>query len=318
MCQILVCNPPHLLPECVSALWREGYAVTLLQNPGLPLPACDLVLLCAQDIAHIEAWLPVERTVLVWNGSEDTNLALAAYAAGAAAVLPAQTSPSLLLQRVRQMTSPRSGYAPSDDASLRRPRYPQGQPIHVDADLVMVIESGVVAQTVIHADGSEVLLGFYGPEQILIPHPADGCFIHLTAHTDTQVRLLTWTQAALWPDFAERLRLRLRLMEAWSANQARPYLADRVLGLLTLLGEQFGVVTAHGLRVDVRITHAQIATAVGAARTTVTRILGELRSRRLVMSAGTGEAERFCLPSWQEGHHLPHPPITNHRSPTLS
>jgi hypothetical protein len=85
MCQILVCNPPQLLPECVSALWREGYAVTLLQNPVLPLPACDLVLLCAQEIAHIDAWLPIERTVLVWNGSEDTKLALAAYAAGAAA-----------------------------------------------------------------------------------------------------------------------------------------------------------------------------------------------------------------------------------------
>lgn len=308
MCQILVCNPPYLLPECVSALWREGYAVTLLQNPGLPLPACDLVLLCAQEMAHIEAWLPVERTVLVWNGSEDTKLALAAYAAGAAAVLPAQISASLLLQRVRQMMPPHSGYKPDDDSSLRRTRYLQtrylqGQPIHVDADLVMVIESGVVAQTVIHADGSEVLLGFYGPDQLLIPHPDDGCFIHLKAHTDTHVRLLTWAQAALWPDFAERLRLRLRLMEAWSANQARPHLADRVLGLLTLLGEQFGVVTAQGLRVDVRITHAQIATAVGAARTTVTRILGELRSRRLVISAGTGEAERFYLPSWQDGHH---------------
>lgn len=311
MCQILVCNPPHLLPECVSALWREGYAVTLLQNPGLPLPASDLVLLCADEIAHIEAWLPLDRTVLVWNGSEETGLALAAYTAGAAAVLPAQTSPSLLLQRVRQMTSSRSTYTSNDDSSLRRSRYLQGQPIHVDDNLVMVIESGVVAQTVIHADGSEVLLGFYGPDQILIPHPDDGCFIHLVAHTDTQVRLLTWAQAAQWPDFAERLRLRLRLMEAWSANQARPYLADRVLGLLTLLGEQFGVVTAHGLRVDVRITHAQIATAVGAARTTVTRILGELRRRRLLTSAGTGEAERFYLLSWQESHHLPHSQLLN-------
>ncbi|MEZ4637372.1 MAG: hypothetical protein R2856_20855 [Caldilineaceae bacterium] len=66
-------------------------------------------------------------------------------------------------------------------------------------------------------------------------------------------------------------------MEAWSANQAR-YLADRVLGLVTLLGEQFGVVTAYGLRGRAHHT-CPVAATVGIT-TTVTRILGELRRRR--------------------------------------
>jgi CRP-like cAMP-binding protein len=172
------------------------------------------------------------------------------------------------------------------------------------ADMVMIVKAGIVAQTVIHEDGSEVLLGLYGPDQLLIPHPEDGCFIHLMAHTEVEAQLIPWAQVVSQPAFADPLRQRLRLMEAWSATLARPYLADRVLGLLTLLGEQFGVATANGLVVDVRITHAQIASAVGAVRSTVTRILGELRRRRLIVSVGSGDAERFCRLTWQESPHL--------------
>ncbi|MEZ4833934.1 MAG: hypothetical protein R2873_18450 [Caldilineaceae bacterium] len=137
-------------------------------------------------------------------------------------MLPLLTGPSLLLQRIRrQMAAQKAPRSQIEDQTQRCHLYRQGRTIHVDADLVMWIETGVVAQTVIHADGSEVMLGLYGPGLIVIPHPEDGCFIHLTAHTDVQIELMPWAQAITLPDFAERLRLRLRLMEAWSANQAR-------------------------------------------------------------------------------------------------
>lgn len=84
-------------------------------------------------------------------------------------------------------------------------------------------------------------------------------------------------------------------MEAWAAMQARPHLDQRIMGLLALLAEQFGEAHASGHLVNVRITHAQLAAAVGATRTTITRTLGNLRTRGELVQVGKGEAERFCL-----------------------
>jgi CRP/FNR family transcriptional regulator len=68
-----------------------------------------------------------------------------------------------------------------------------------------------------------------------------------------------------------------------------------VLGILSLLTEQFGVSHPDGVLIDVRLTHAQLAAAVGANRTTITRVLGELRAAGKLSSKGAGRQERFVL-----------------------
>jgi CRP-like cAMP-binding protein len=106
------------------------------------------------------------------------------------------------------------------------------------------------------------------------------------------------------PNFAERLRDRIRVLEGWSAMQAHPHLDQRIISVLTMLAEQFGVLHAHGLLIDVRITHAQLATAVGATRSTVTRLLSDLRTRGNLTTVGRGENERYCLCRWEHTDHL--------------
>lgn len=181
--------------------------------------------------------------------------------------------------------------------------YSRGILIPTTPDQLLQVESGVVAQIVTHADGAEVLLGLHGPGQLLTPHPADSCFLNLQAHTDVRLAVYTWQQALHLPDLPARLRARLWQQEAWAAMQARPYLDERLLGVLTLLAEQFGRPTADGLRIDVRLTHAQLATAIGATRTTVTRLLGALRQRGLLTTSGEGQEERFCLRKASLAHH---------------
>jgi CRP-like cAMP-binding protein len=88
--------------------------------------------------------------------------------------------------------------------------------------------------------------------------------------------------------------------------QARPHLDQRVLGILSLLSEQFGMTTPEGQIVDVRITHTQLATAVGATRATITRTLGDLRHQNKLSIINTADGERFCLLQWEPGHHGPH------------
>jgi len=115
------------------------------------------------------------------------------------------------------------------------------------------------------------------------------------AHTDLTLALQPWREASQGADFAGRLRSRLWQMEAWAAMQARQHLPDRLLGILALLAEQFGQPQTDGVLIDVRITHAQLATAIGANRTTITRLISELRRRKLIKTVGHGHEERFCL-----------------------
>ncbi len=173
--------------------------------------------------------------------------------------------------------------------------YARGGLLPSTPDLLLQVVEGVVAQLVIYPDGREVLLGFYGPNQLLVPHPADSCYIHFQAHTDVTLQILPWAEANRLPDLAERLRARIRQQEAWAALQARPANDERLLGMLSLLAEQFGVPTDDGTLLDLRITHQQLAGALGITRPTVTRLLNILRRRRLLSTIGSGNQERFLL-----------------------
>lgn len=181
--------------------------------------------------------------------------------------------------------------------------YRTGERILLDPESALEVLEGVVALTVIHEDGAEVLLGLYGPGQVLAGHPEDACCIQLYAQTGTTVRVQGWTEAAGQPGFADRLRERLRSMEAWAAMQARPQIEQRLVGILSLLAEQFGRPSARGVVIELQVTQTQLASAVGATRTTVTRLLGRLRRRGALIAIRSGRGERYCLHDWEvRGH----------------
>ncbi|MEZ4705682.1 MAG: Crp/Fnr family transcriptional regulator [Caldilineaceae bacterium] len=178
--------------------------------------------------------------------------------------------------------------------------YARGIFIPTTPEQLFLVEEGAVAQLVVHTDGTEVLLGFYGPGQLILPHPADSCYIYYRAHTDVTVRSLLWSEAHNLPGLVDQLRARIWRQEAWGALQARPANEDRLLGILTLLTEQFGITTENGTLLDLRITHQQLASAIGVTRPTITRLIHLLRRRHLLSTVGVGNQERFLL------HHPPH------------
>jgi CRP-like cAMP-binding protein len=286
----------------LEALYEAGYQLHLMiaersTVETMQPAALTLVALGDPHAAALDTLLPRlgegAAPWLCWNRADDPGIALAAYSAGALAVLRGATTGALLLQSVRNALTL---VAPAPATLARARHYTRDELIALPADAVLDIRAGVVAQSVLHADGSEVLLGLCGPGQLLVGHPEDDCCLQLVAHTDVTVRVRRWDEACRQPDFATRLRSRLRQMEAWSAMGARHYLDQRLLGIIELLGEQFGRPHDAGTLVDVRITHAQLAAAIGATRTTVTRLLGDLRARGLLSVSGSGPHERFCLP----------------------
>ncbi len=293
-------------------LCSAGHAVTLARTPAELRrpedPGFDLIVAEMGD--GLDAAVVAEtakRLSAPWlscNATRDAGSSTAAYKAGALAVLPWDAPPDLVQRTVERLLATFVPVRNSSGARRRWQRhYRPGERILLDAESTLEVEEGVVALTVIHDDGAEVLLGLYGPGQILAGHPEDTCCIQLYAHAAAKVRIQSWPETVGQAGAAERLRDRLRHLEAWAAMQARPQIEQRLLGILSLLAEQFGRATPRGMVIDVRITHAQLASAVGATRATVTRRIGLLRRRGLLAVTGSGRGERYCLPDWEGQRH---------------
>ena len=299
----------------VAALLHSEHAVTLFQRSDeisrTEASGFNLLLAEVEDgTAFDTVAAAAKRLAVSWLArcaTPDPGVVSAAYGAGALAVLPYGAPPELVQRTVTRLLASLSSASniPQGAATAHRwqRHYQIRERILLNAESTLEVEAGIVALTVIHADGTEVLLGLYGPGQLLAGHPEDACCIQLYAHTKAAVRIQPWTEAVRrHPDFADRLRDRLRLMEAWAAMQARPQIEQRLLGILSLLAEQFGRPVPKGVRIEVKITQSQLASAVGATRTTVTRLLGDLRRRGLLLYDRSEDGERYCLRSGQGTH----------------
>jgi CRP-like cAMP-binding protein len=290
--------------ELIDRLHQSGYLVSLNNhsaNEG------DLLITRVETGSDLEEAARSGLPWLAWMNPSATGLSAQAYNAGAQAVFPADTSTDILFAFIERSLAQLSTFTPPitiEKALLRH--YQKGDTIQLDEEAVLEVKDGIIAQTMVHADGAEVLLGLFGPGMLVVPHPDDTCYIHLNAHTNASASLQPWTSASLDKEFPQKLRARLQQMEAWAAMQARPHLDQRVLGILSLLAEQFGQECSEGEKITVRITHSQLASAVGATRATITRTLGDLRVQGRLLILDTEDGERFCLPRWEPGHHNYH------------
>jgi DNA-binding transcriptional ArsR family regulator len=318
MTQIVFIGRSTPEPEVLAALHRRGYTLVLAPQA----PANDhtthaqlLIIGMESDAQSGRAPFRLQRRRmpwLAWNRSDDQALTLLAYAAGAAAVLPRDTTADLLVQLVESFAGP-PVQTPAITMGAAQHRFRRGSTIRLAPDSLLEIGRGIVTQSMLHEDGSAVLLGLYGPGRVLTGHPHDDCAVEFVAHTDVIAAMRQWSDALRDAEIVERLRERIQLMEAWAAIQARPHLDQRILGLLALIAEQFGIVCGDDTIVDVRLTHTQLAAAVGATRPTVTRIIGDLRTRGLLTTVGDGERERFRLRGRRPSTHLRAAPAEERR-----
>ncbi|NEQ43572.1 MAG: Crp/Fnr family transcriptional regulator [Leptolyngbya sp. SIOISBB] len=160
--------------------------------------------------------------------------------------------------------------------------YAAGCTIPLRVNEVLIVCRGVVQLYTIQQDGSETLLGLAGPSMpiglpltIVDPYWA-------TALTDVDVLPLAITEVESSPllmaGICRHMMLRLQQSEAWLAIAGKRLVADRLRHLLLLIAQEFGQVEPCGVRVPVRLTHHQLATAIGTTRVTVTRLLKDFKN----------------------------------------
>jgi CRP-like cAMP-binding protein len=137
------------------------------------------------------------------------------------------------------------------------------------------------------AGNEEAFLGFVGagqPFEIVAQSPFS---LQAFSHVDqTTVIWLYWSDLDNWPHFRREVldafRYHHQRKLLWLSTLGQRRTIDRLLGFLTLLIEEFGEPCESGYYLPWTLTHAQIGSAIGSTRVTVTRLMGKLRQRKLI------------------------------------
>lgn len=145
----------------------------------------------------------------------------------------------------------------------------------------------------------EAFLGFVGagqPFEIVAQSPFN---LQSYAHVDqTAVVWMYWHDLDNWPHFRREVLDAFRYQHQrkllWLSILGQRRTIDRLLGFLTLLIEEYGEPIENGYALPWTLTHAQIGSAIGSTRVTVTRLMGKLRQKGLVKTLDDG---LLCIPA---------------------
>ena len=165
---------------------------------------------------------------------------------------------------------------------------------------IWLVVRGMVKLGALSVHGDELVLGLVGPNE-----PFGAAFTNVEAYeaialTDCDLLCCNLAELEQSPQLAlglaKAMAARYRQAESLLALLGLRRVEERVRGFLELLAKDFGEPCDAGLRLNLRLTHQEIASALSTTRVTVTRVLGQLRdegwlqidaSRHLVVT-GTG------------------------------
>ena len=107
------------------------------------------------------------------------------------------------------------------------------------------------------------------------------------AHVDqTQVVWLYWEDLKNWPGFNQQLYEAFRYQHQrkllWLSALGQRKTIDRLTSFLMLLLEEHGIAQEGICCLPYSLTHAQIGSAIGSTRVTVTRLMGKLRRQGII------------------------------------
>ncbi len=158
---------------------------------------------------------------------------------------------------------------------------------------------GSSASRLPHISPEEPSLGFVGagqPFEIVAQSPFT---LQSYAHVDQTVVLwMYWHDLDNWPHFRREVLDAFRYQHQrkllWLSTLGQRRTIDRLLGFLTLLIEEYGEPCETGYCLPWSLTHAQIGSAIGSTRVTVTRLMGKLKQRGLIRIQ---DDNLICLPA---------------------
>ena len=155
--------------------------------------------------------------------------------------------------------------------------YKAGKIVPMYSHEVWVVCRGVVQLNTLHPTGDEVLVGFavqampFGlPLTNLDPYQA-------IALSDVDLMRFTLIELEnspqLYQGILQHLNRRLQQTESLLALVSNKRVEERLRQILLLLRQEVGIPVEGGIRLTVRLTHQQLASAISSTRVTVTRAM---------------------------------------------
>ena len=146
---------------------------------------------------------------------------------------------------------------------------------------VWFVVRGMVKLGAVSVHGDELVLGLVGPNE-----PFGAAFTNVEAYdavalTNCDLLCCNLVEVEQSPQLAlalaKAMTARYRQAESMLALLGLRRVEERVRGFVELLARDFGEPCDDGLRLNLRLTHQEIASALSTTRVTVTRVLGQLR-----------------------------------------
>jgi hypothetical protein len=133
----------------------------------------------------------------------------------------------------------------------------------------------------------KVFLGFVGagqPFEIVAQWP---CILQAYAHLEqTIVIWMYWHELDNWPhlhqEILEIFRYQHQRKQLWLCILGQKRTIDRLVGFLQMAIAEYGEASDRGYCLPYPLTHAQIGSAIGATRVTITRLIGKLRQQKVI------------------------------------
>lgn len=171
-----------------------------------------------------------------------------------------------------------------DDVELLKtyPRHDfmEGDWIPLDHHTIWMVEQGLVKLTTLTSQNQEVLIGLAGPGMFFGAYLTSLSLYEAIVETDVQLIAIPVVEAVASPTLNQlllsRTRQRLKQVETLLAISAERQIEHRLCQLLNLLKNDIGESTPQGVRLNLRLTHEDLANACCATRVTISRLLHQL------------------------------------------
>ena len=146
---------------------------------------------------------------------------------------------------------------------------------------IWLVVRGMVKLGAVSVHGDELLLGLAGPNEPFGEPFSTVEAYEAVALSDCDLLCLTTAEVEQSPQLCiammDAVAARYRQAEGMLALLGLRRVEERVRGFLEMLAQDYGQPCDDGLRLNLRLTHQEMASALSTTRVTVTRVIGLLR-----------------------------------------
>ena len=162
--------------------------------------------------------------------------------------------------------------------------FPDGEQLPTEADYLWLIINGVVKTYTQGRDGTSITLGFWGNKDVVGNSLSKVNPYRVKCLSDVKAIAVPRNQ---WGSLSREMIYCQQQTQQLIYIVRNTKVARRLWLLLTWLASKFGRIVSYGKLIDFKLTHQELANALGTTRITVTKILNQFEQDGLIVRPKT-------------------------------